>query len=79
MRRVEHLSDVVEVAMRDLLLTGRLLHLVEERVQVELGAEVLESTEAERLAAGDQHNRMQRAVHRPTESGSTRLTEVRPP
>ena len=49
MRRVEHLSDVVEVAMRDLLLTGRLLHLVEERVQVELGAEIPQAPEAERL------------------------------
>ena len=48
-KQKRHLSDVVEVAVRHLFLAHRLLHLVQERVQVELGAEVPQAPEAERL------------------------------
>lgn len=46
-----NLPNVVEVSVGDLLLSGQLLHLVQEDVHLELGAQVLEATVAERLPA----------------------------
>lgn len=45
-----HLSDVVEIPVRHLLLGGQLLHLVEQHVHLELGAQVLQPAVAERLS-----------------------------
>ena len=45
-----YLSHVVEVAMRHGLLAGRLVDVVEQRVQLVLGRQVAQSSVAERLA-----------------------------
>lgn len=49
-----HLADVVEVPVRNLLLGSQLLHLVQQDVHLELGAQVLQATVAERLPVVDQ-------------------------
>lgn len=45
-----HLADVVEISVWHLLLGGQLLHLVEQHVHLELGAQVLQPAVAERLS-----------------------------
>lgn len=45
-----HLTDVVEVSMRDFFLRCQLFHLIEQDVHLELGAEVLQTAVAERLS-----------------------------
>lgn len=45
------LPYVVEVSVRNLLLSRQLLHLVQEDVHLKLGAQVLKATVAERLPA----------------------------
>lgn len=45
-----HLTDVVEVSMRDFLLRCQFFHLIEQDVHLELGAEVLQTAVAERLS-----------------------------
>lgn len=45
-----HLPDVVEIAVRHLLLGSQLLHLVEQHVHLELGAQVLQPAVAEGLS-----------------------------
>lgn len=45
-----HLTDVVEVSMRDFFLRRQLFHLIEQDVHLELGAEVLQTAVAERLS-----------------------------
>lgn len=52
------LPYVVEVSVGNLLLSGQLLHLVQEDVHLELGAQVLEAPVAERLTV--EVNRRQR-------------------
>lgn len=44
-----YLPYVVEVSVRNLLLSCQLLHLIQENVHLELGAQVLETAVAERL------------------------------
>ena len=50
-----HLADVVEVSVWNLLLGGQLLHLVEQHVHLELGAQVLSPTVAEGLSGQEEN------------------------
>lgn len=52
-----HLTDVVEVSMRDLLLRRQLFHLIEQDVHLELGAEVLQTAVAERLSVAKKNQK----------------------
>ena len=56
-----YLSDVVEVPVRDLLLTGRLLQFVEKAVQLILGRQIVESSETKRLSAQQKNLLLTRA------------------
>lgn len=46
-----YLADVVEVSMRDFLLCCQLLHLIEQDVHLELGAQVLQTAVTEGFSA----------------------------
>ena len=50
-RGLAHLADVVEVSVRDFLLFRQLLHLVQQDVHLELGAQVLQTAIAKGFSA----------------------------
>lgn len=51
-----HLTDIVKVSMRDFFLCRQLLHLVQQDVHLELGAQILQAAVAEGLPAAEGHN-----------------------
>lgn len=68
-----HLTDVVEVSMRDFFLRRQLFHLVEQDVHLELGAEVLQTAVAERLSVAKKKKAVVSVIH----ASSQRLQETR--
>lgn len=50
-----NLADIVEISVWHLLLGGQLLHLIEQHVHLELGAQVLQPAVTERLSGQEEN------------------------